>query len=71
VHDAFGQLAAEYSTATATSLCTTCYLSADHLGSTRLVTDQNANVVARHDYAPFGQEIPAGLGGRTSLGRER
>jgi len=32
-----------------------------------MVTDQNANIIARHDYAPFGQEIPAGVSGRTSL----
>jgi RHS repeat-associated protein len=47
--------------------CGTCYLSYDLLGSLRLVTDQNANVIARHDFAPFGQEIPAGVGARTSL----
>jgi len=29
--------------------------------------NQNANIIARHDYAPFGQKIPAGLGPRTSL----
>jgi RHS repeat-associated protein len=32
-----------------------------------MVTDQNGNVVARHDFAPFGQEIPAGYAGRTSI----
>ncbi len=47
--------------------CTTCYLSYDFLGSVRMVTDQSANVIARHDYAPFGQEIQAGVGPRTSL----
>ncbi len=67
VYDAFGQLAAEYSTAAVTNLCTTCYLSTDHLGSTRMITDGSGNVVARHDYAPFGQEILAGVNGRTSL----
>jgi RHS repeat-associated protein len=36
------------------------------LGSTRLVTDSQANVRARHDYMPFGEEISAGIGGRTS-----
>jgi RHS repeat-associated protein len=56
VYDAFGQLAAEYSTATNAPPCTTCYLSSDHLGSTRLVTDQSGNIVARHDYLPFGEE---------------
>jgi RHS repeat-associated protein len=46
--------------------CATCYLTYDHLGSIRLVTDQNANVVARHDYLPFGEEIPAGWAGRSA-----
>ena len=30
----------------------------------RMVTDQNANVVGRHDYLPFGEEIAANTGGR-------
>ena len=29
----------------------------DHLGSTRLITDDNASVVAEHTYAPFGEEV--------------
>jgi hypothetical protein len=65
MYDAFGNLAAEYGTV-ASAACTTCYLSYDHLGSVRLVTDQNANVVARHDYLPFGEEIPANTAGRNS-----
>ena len=66
VYDALGTLAAEYSAAAAgTYPCTTCYLSADQIGSTRLVTDQNANVVARHDFLPFGEEITS-TGGRTA-----
>jgi RHS repeat-associated protein len=64
VYDALGQLAAEYSTAAAQPPCTTCYLSYDHLGSVRMVMDQNANVVARHDFLPFGEEIGAGVAGR-------
>src|SRR5581483_2669875 len=67
VYDAFGQLAAEYSGSSAVNPpCTTCYLSYDHLGSLRLVTDANANVIARHDYVPFGEEILAGYAGRNS-----
>jgi len=46
--------------------CTTCYLSYDHLGSMRLVTDENAQVVARHPFVPFGGEIPGGWAGRGS-----
>ena len=30
-----------------------------------MVTDQNANVVGRHDYIPFGEEIPGGIAGRS------
>ena len=64
VYDALGQLAAEYSTTANSSPCSTCYLTNDHLGSVRLVTDQSGNVVARHDYLPFGEEIAAGAAGR-------
>ena len=46
--------------------CQTCYLNYDHLGSVRLVTDQNANVVARHDYVPYGEEISPPYAGRTA-----
>ena len=65
VYDAFGNLAAEYGSSPISS-CTTCYLSWDHLGSTRTMTDQNGQVISRHDYLPFGSEIPAGYAGRTS-----
>jgi RHS repeat-associated protein len=67
-YDAFGNPAAEYSSA-ATSLpvCATCYLSWDQLGSTRLVTDQNATPVARHDFLPFGGEITGAYASRPSL----
>ena len=61
VYDTFGQLAAEYSTNTATSLCQTCYLHRDHLGSVRLITDASGATVGRHDYLPFGEEILSGL----------
>src|SRR5207247_7947207 len=44
------------------------YLTQDALGSTRVVTDANMTVVARHDYFPFGEEIPPSLGGRAILG---
>lgn len=66
-YDAQGQLVAEYAaSATAAAQCQTCYLSTDHLGSIRMVTDQGGNVVARHDYLPFGDEI-IGTAGRSSL----
>jgi RHS repeat-associated protein len=64
VYDAMGELAAEYSNTANTSACLTCYLSYDHLGTTRLVTNASGQVVSRHDYLPFGEEIPSGVGGR-------
>ena len=30
-----------------------------------MVTDQSANVIARHDYLPFGEEILSGIAGRS------
>jgi RHS repeat-associated protein len=66
VYDVFGRLSAEYSVGMPAPPCSTCYIATDHLGSTRLVTDQNANVVGRHDYVPFGEEIAANTGGRDS-----
>jgi hypothetical protein len=64
VYDAQGQLAQEYGGPASTA--GTEYLSVDSLGSTRLVTDGNANVLRRMDYLPFGQEILAGTGARTT-----
>jgi RHS repeat-associated protein len=67
VYDALGQLVAEYSSAAPpTAPCYTCYLSYDHLGTARLITDGAANVIARHDYLPFGEEIPGASANRTS-----
>jgi RHS repeat-associated protein len=40
-------------------------LTSDHLGSTRVVTNSEEAVVARHDYLPFGEEIMLLAGGRT------
>ncbi|MGH9557662.1 MAG: RHS repeat-associated core domain-containing protein, partial [Bryobacteraceae bacterium] len=63
VYDPLGNLAAEYGPSTAAG---TQYISADHLGSTRLVTDQNGNAVKCYDYLPFGEELGSGTGGRGS-----
>lgn len=57
LHDVFGNLATEYNPLVATP-CATCYLSWDHLGSTRMVTNESGTIVARHDYLPYGVEIP-------------
>lgn len=60
VYDAFGNLAAEYGKQGDVSRCRTCYLVADHLGSTRLITGEEQQVVARTDFRPFGEEILVG-----------
>jgi RHS repeat-associated protein len=57
VYDAGGNLAAEYSSQPPSMPCQTCYLTTDHLGSTRVITDQNGNPVSRHDFLPFGEEL--------------
>lgn len=62
VYDAFGKLAAEYGgTTTATG---TQYLTADHLGSPRLVTNATGGLLQCRDYLPFGEELTQGNGGR-------
>lgn len=67
VYDLQGRLAAEYSSQAPTGYAETRYLMADHLGSTRMMTSASAQVLALHDYLPFGEEMPSGLDGRTSL----
>src|SRR6202142_4757445 len=58
VYDAAGVLAAEYTSAAAqASPCGTCYLTADTLGSTRMITDETATPRECHDFLPFGEEI--------------
>lgn len=64
VYDAQGQLAAEYATSAPPALCATCWFTADHLGSTRMLTDSNGVVQRRYDFLPFGEEIQAGINGR-------
>src|SRR6202171_602822 len=57
-----GQLAAEYGVPTDSG---TTYLTADHLGSTRLLTNSSGAVKKRYDYFPFGEDIQANLGRST------
>jgi len=42
------------------------YVFTDHQGSTRALMDGNGNVIARHDYLPFGEELWSGTGMRTT-----
>jgi RHS repeat-associated protein len=67
VYDATSQLIAEYSNELAVNPRVS-YLTADHLGSPRIVTDQGAQVVSRHDYMGFGEEVSAGYANRSQAG---
>jgi RHS repeat-associated protein len=69
VYDAMGKLAAEYASAAPADQpdCSRCFLTVDHLGSTRLVTDAGGQVKRRTDYHPFGWEINPGYGDRNSV----
>jgi RHS repeat-associated protein len=47
----------------------TCYITVDHLGSMRLMTDSSGNPQRLYDYQPFGTELPGGNWGRnTAMG---
>ena len=65
VYDALGRLAVEYGVAEPSSQLQ--YVHQDLLGSVRMVTGPTGAVVSRHDYEPFGREIPAAVGGRTTI----
>jgi RHS repeat-associated protein len=47
----------------------TFWLVSDHLGTPRMVADRTGGLagVRRHDYLPFGEELSAGTGGRTTV----
>jgi len=67
VYNVLGQLLAEYdNSASPPAGSGTSYLTSDHLGSTRVVMKADGTV-ARHDYLPFGEEIPSTVGGRSSV----
>ncbi|MEZ5425871.1 MAG: RHS repeat-associated core domain-containing protein [Pyrinomonadaceae bacterium] len=66
-YDIAGNLIAEYSTETSPNPKTS-YLTNDHLGSPRIITDGAGAVISRHDYLPFGNDVTGELGnvgGRT------
>jgi RHS repeat-associated protein len=58
VYDASGKMLAEYSTQVAQpSEAKVSYLTTDHLGSPRILTDANGQLISRRDFYPFGEEI--------------
>jgi RHS repeat-associated protein len=54
VYDAMGQLAAEYG---GTQVAGRSYLTADQLGSTRVISGANQTITACMDYTPFGETV--------------
>ena len=58
VYDASGKMVAEYSTTVApVAEAKVSYLTSDHLGSPRITTDANGQVISRRDFHPFGEEL--------------
>jgi hypothetical protein len=49
----------------------TLFLTSDHLGSTRVETDQGKAIKGRQNYLRFGDEISAGLGHSTIVPARR
>lgn len=68
VYNGGGQLVAEYSTQISQTPKLS-YLTADHLGSPRIITDETGAVISRHDYTGFGVDIAeayGSIGGRSA-----
>jgi RHS repeat-associated protein len=65
VYDATGRLLGEYSTQLSSNPIVS-YTATDPLGSPRVISDGNGNVVSRRDFMPFGEELGAGVGDRTT-----
>ena len=56
VYDAGGKLIGEYSTVAQVQPPKVSYTTADHLGSSRILTDQNGVTLSRRDFHPYGEE---------------
>lgn len=69
VYDAFDKIIAEYTINAPSTVQKVSYLTNDLLGTPRLITDENRQVISRRDTTPFGEEIAVGIGGRT-LGQQ-
>lgn len=66
-YDAFDKLVAEYESDPPTiQNPAVSYMTSDMLGSPRVITDANGVVTSRRDFMPFGDEITAGVGARTT-----
>ena len=67
VYDGDGQMAAEYTVnIPAPTTPTISYTTEDALGSPRVISNSFGEIKARRDFLPFGEEIYAGIGNRTT-----
>ncbi|HSS22508.1 MAG TPA: RHS repeat-associated core domain-containing protein [Pyrinomonadaceae bacterium] len=66
VYDAMDRLVSEYSNEAPVNSGAS-YLTADHLGSPRIVTNQSGQVIARHDYRGFGEEVTSAYANRSAV----
>ncbi|HEV7642794.1 MAG TPA: RHS repeat-associated core domain-containing protein [Pyrinomonadaceae bacterium] len=64
VYDGLGKLIAEYSNKLPSNP-TINYTTSDVVGSPRIITDKNGNLISRRDFMPFGEELTAGTPNRT------
>jgi len=64
-HDASGKLVAEYSTELPASP-TVNYTATDPLGSPRVITNKQGEVLSRRDFMPFGEEVAPDASYRTA-----
>jgi RHS repeat-associated protein len=62
------KLIAEYSTRQSENP-TISYTATDMLGSPRVITDANGQVISRRDFMAFGEEIAVGVGGRATTSK--
>ena len=67
VYDAGGKLIGEYSTIVETQSPKVTYTTADHLGSSRILTDENGTTISRRDFMPYGEEIARTAYGSDSI----
>ncbi len=67
VCDAFGKLAAEYTTNQTITAEGAKFLTADLVGSPRIATNNLGQAASRHDYMPFGEEIAATVANRNQV----
>jgi RHS repeat-associated protein len=66
LYDAFGKLVAEMENTPPPSNGITKYITADVLNTPRIITNQLGEVVSRHDYMGYGEELTVGTGGRNN-----